>query len=174
MPRYRVNEAHFLDNKYIEAGSIVDWSGPPSRHMTPIEEVAKERKARYDGERPHLRASRDLPPRAAVVRTVMVREPGMPRPAGPPGQEPAPSADPANIERTVELVDERREFREQDAKLQEEALTQPDAEGVGKGKAEAAARERAAAKREQEDDAAADEAAGVKHGARDTRPKPSK
>lgn len=126
MPRYRVDEAHFLDNKYVEAGTIVDWNGPPSRHMTPVEQVAEERKANYDAARPHMRASRDLPPRVNVVRDVMQRQPGQPRVAGPPGQVPAPSADPADPQRTLEIVEARREFAEQDAKLMDEALKQPD------------------------------------------------
>lgn len=126
MPRYRVDEAHFLDNKYVEAGTIVDWNGPPSRHMTPVEKVAEERKARYDADRPHVRASRDLPPRVAVVRDVMQRKPGIPRVAGPPGQEPAPPADPQDPQRTMEIVEDRQKFEEQDAKLREEALQQPE------------------------------------------------
>lgn len=122
MARYRVDEAHYLGIKYVEAGSIVDWDGPPSRHMTPVEAVAEERKARYDAERPHRRRSRDLPPSAAILHDSMQRQPGTPRVAGPPGQIPGPSSDPANPERTADIVSARKEHGEMSEKAYEAAL----------------------------------------------------
>lgn len=127
MPRYRMDEAHFLGDKYVEKDTIVDWDGPPSRHMTPVEQVAEERKAKYDALRPHRRPSRDRLPAAATVYDPMARVPGQPRVAGPPGQTPAPSADPANPQRTADIVEARKDFEKQDAVLREEALVQPEA-----------------------------------------------
>jgi len=122
MPRYRINEAHFLDNKYYEAGAIVDWDGAPSKHMTPVEQVAEERKAKYDEGRPHRGVSRDLPPRASAVHDPLARQPGMPRVAGPPGQVHAASADPANPVRTAEIVEARREIEDKASETFEQAL----------------------------------------------------
>lgn len=127
MARYLLEQPHFLGDKYFPAGATVDWNGPPSKEMTPVEEVARQRKAEYDATRPHFRPSRDILPKASVVHDPMARRPGMPRVAGPPGQEPAPSADPANPERTIEIAAERKEFEKQDAALREEALVQPEA-----------------------------------------------
>lgn len=122
MARYQLEEPHFLDNRYYEAGSIVEWPGNPSRKMTPVEEVAKQRKADYDGQRPHLRDSRDLPPRTYAVHDVAARRPGMPRAAGPPAQPPAPSADPADPVRTIETIDARAEFDKQQDKAFKDAI----------------------------------------------------
>lgn len=123
MPRYRLEEAHYLGDRYFEAGAVVDWSGAPGKHMTPVEEIARQRKDDYDRSRPHIRQSRDLPTRAAMLHDPMARQPGTPRVAGPPGQAPAPSADPANIERTIQIAEDRKEFAEQDAEAREAALT---------------------------------------------------
>ena len=122
MARYKLEEPHFLDNRYYEAGSIVEWPGNPSRKMTPVEEVAQQRKAAYDAARPHMRDSRDLPPRAYAIHDVSARRPGMPRAAGPPAQVPAPSADPANPVRTMETIEARAEFDAQQDKALEAAL----------------------------------------------------
>lgn len=122
MARYQLSEAHFLGNQYFDAGAIVDWEGPPSTKMVPVEDVAKERKARYDENRPHIRASRDLPMRAAMLHNPAARQPGMPRVAGPPGQIPAASADPANVQRMVDTAIAQREFTEQNDAAREAAL----------------------------------------------------
>lgn len=119
MPRYELQEAHYLDGRYFEAGTTIDYDGAPSRQMRPVEDVARERKDRYDGERPHLRASRDLPSR--IVHSPMARIPGTPRVAGPPGQVPGPSADPANPERTAAILEARARAVEADARAREEA-----------------------------------------------------
>lgn len=123
MPRYRLEEAHFLGNKHYEGGAIVDWDGPPSSKMTPVEKIAEQRKAEFDAGRPHGGRSRDLPPRAASLRyDPNARIPGQPRVAGPPGQVHAVSADPANPERTADLVEARREHFEQEETVLDEAL----------------------------------------------------
>jgi hypothetical protein len=59
MPKYKLLKDHYLQDKargvdpqLHQAGATVDWHGEPSRHMDPLDNEAKERKAAYDAKRP--------------------------------------------------------------------------------------------------------------------------
>jgi hypothetical protein len=42
MPRYKLKQAHFLGAQHFLAGAIVDWNGPPSRFMEPLDDAARD------------------------------------------------------------------------------------------------------------------------------------
>jgi hypothetical protein len=42
MARYRLSRGHFLAGRHYLAGQVVDWNGPPSKHMRPIDDKARE------------------------------------------------------------------------------------------------------------------------------------
>jgi hypothetical protein len=46
MARYYIETAHFLDKIWYPAGATIDWDGPPSEHMIPIEEWQARREKR--------------------------------------------------------------------------------------------------------------------------------
>lgn len=50
MARYFIETAHFLDKIWYPAGATIDWDGPPSEHMIPIEEYQKRRENRAGGD----------------------------------------------------------------------------------------------------------------------------
>jgi hypothetical protein len=59
MPKYRLNKPHYLqdrsrkiDPRLHEEGSVIEWAGPPSAAMQPLDKEAKEIKAEYDAKRP--------------------------------------------------------------------------------------------------------------------------
>ncbi len=121
MARFRLLAPHFDGVRYHEAGAIVDWPGPPSTQMEAVDDEGQARLEEFRRAPPQPVRSPDLLPR--VVRDPMERQPGMPRAAGPPGQEPARSSDPANVVRTAEIVEETRQHaekaRERDAEIAE-------------------------------------------------------
>jgi hypothetical protein len=47
MARYRLLEPHFLGDYYFLAGAIVDWPGPPSRHMEAVDPAAEQALAEF-------------------------------------------------------------------------------------------------------------------------------
>lgn len=67
MPRYKLEKEHFLqdnqrgiDPQLHAKGEIVDWEGPPSLAMTPLDADAAQRKTEYDSKRPKGRRSRSI------------------------------------------------------------------------------------------------------------------
>lgn len=122
MARVRLTAPHYLGageaSRYYEAGSVIDLPEgiPVSREM---EGADDEGRALVDARRPiPNRPSRDRLP--TLIRDPMARQPGTPRAAGPPGQEPQASADPASPERTADIVEARKEFAEQRAEQEAE------------------------------------------------------
>lgn len=37
MARYRLTEPHHLNDVYYEAGAEIEWDGPPSKGMVPLD-----------------------------------------------------------------------------------------------------------------------------------------
>jgi hypothetical protein len=48
MARYRLLQPHFLGDRHFLAGALVDWDGPPSRHMEAVDEAAKQVMAEFE------------------------------------------------------------------------------------------------------------------------------
>lgn len=64
MPKYRLEKDHYLqdnargiDPQLHTQGTTVDWEGPPSLGMTPLDDSAKDRKREYDASRPKAKRS---------------------------------------------------------------------------------------------------------------------
>ena len=43
MPRYKLLTDHYLHNRLYREGETVDWGGPPSRAMQPLDKEAEQR-----------------------------------------------------------------------------------------------------------------------------------
>jgi hypothetical protein len=56
--KYRLKKRHYLDDRLHRAGDVVDWPGPPSLSMEPIDEPARKAKAGYDADRKTRASSR--------------------------------------------------------------------------------------------------------------------
>jgi hypothetical protein len=50
MARYRLLQPHYLGDRHFLAGTIVDWNGPPSRAMEPIDDAAREAIAKLEAQ----------------------------------------------------------------------------------------------------------------------------
>ena len=49
MPKYELSKDHYLNNRFYRAGDQLDWSGPPSRAMVPLDAAAEARCASLAG-----------------------------------------------------------------------------------------------------------------------------
>ncbi len=42
MPRYKLHSLHYLNNQLHEPGAIIEWAGPPTHDMEPLDPEAFE------------------------------------------------------------------------------------------------------------------------------------
>jgi hypothetical protein len=83
MARYYIETAHFLDKIWYPAGATIDWDGPPSEHMIPIEEWKPPREGRGKREpRPGREQSERLAARDHRQHAAGEGRDGWPRGAG--------------------------------------------------------------------------------------------
>jgi hypothetical protein len=58
MPKYKLNKRHYLNDRIYRAGETVDWDGPPSLSMVPLDDAAKKDKDNWDRDRAQRQSSR--------------------------------------------------------------------------------------------------------------------
>ena len=90
MARYRLLRAHFLAGRHFLAGAVIDWDGPPSRFMEPIDDEAKAVMAAQQAKRTQQSGRSPRPARtqqATPVRRAGLRG-ALHAPATPPGDRP--------------------------------------------------------------------------------------
>jgi hypothetical protein len=46
-PRYRLTEPAYIDDQLLEAGREINFEGIPGYHMEPLDDAAREMKAKY-------------------------------------------------------------------------------------------------------------------------------
>jgi hypothetical protein len=58
MPKYKLNKRHYLNDRIYRAGETVDWDGPPSLSMVPLDAAAEKDKESWDRDRKQRQSSR--------------------------------------------------------------------------------------------------------------------
>jgi hypothetical protein len=99
MARYYIETAHFLDKIWYPAGATIDWDGPPSEHMIPIEQWEARRENRAGSEnRGQVVSNPNASPPVITANT----QPAKVAMAGP--EEPAEAVALPNDERNPDFV----------------------------------------------------------------------